>query len=57
MTGLFTSEYLIERGTEHPYLLGINRRFSPATHYGAVMNVDLCAALYGGAARRTVAHA
>src|SRR6185312_1616288 len=44
-TGLFTSEYLIERGTENPYLLEINRRFSPATHYGGVMNVDLCAAL------------
>lgn len=45
MTGLFTSDYLIERGTEHPYLLEINRRFSPATHHGGVMNVDLCAAL------------
>lgn len=46
MSGLFTSEYLIERGTERPYLLEINRRISPATHYGGVMNVDLCAALY-----------
>jgi predicted ATP-grasp superfamily ATP-dependent carboligase len=46
MTGLFTSEYLIERETRTPYLLEINRRISPGTHFGSMMNVDLCAALY-----------
>jgi D-alanine-D-alanine ligase-like ATP-grasp enzyme len=46
MTGLFTSEYLIERTTGRPYLIEINRRVSPATHFGSVMNVDLCAALH-----------
>lgn len=46
MTGLFTSEYMIERASGVPYLIEINRRISPATHYGSVMNVDLCAALH-----------
>ena len=45
MTGLFTSEYIVERASGTPYLIEINRRIGPATHYGAVMNVDLCAAL------------
>jgi predicted ATP-grasp superfamily ATP-dependent carboligase len=47
MTGLFSIEYLIERQTRAPYLLEINRRIGPGTHYGATMNVDLCAALHG----------
>jgi biotin carboxylase len=46
MSGLFTSEYVIERDSGLAYLIDINRRISPATHYGAVLNVDLCAALY-----------
>ena len=46
ITGLFTSEYVIDQATGLPYLLEINRRISPGTHYGAVMNVDLCAALH-----------
>lgn len=46
MTGLFTSEYMIERATGLAHLIEINRRISPGTHYGAVMDVDLCAALY-----------
>ena len=46
MTGLFTSEYIVEKATGLPYLIEINRRISPGTHYGAVMNVDLCAALH-----------
>jgi biotin carboxylase len=46
MTGLFTSEYVIERSTDRAYLLEIDRRISPATHFGATMNVDLCAAFY-----------
>jgi hypothetical protein len=46
MTGLFTSEYIIEKSTGLPYLLEINRRISPGTHFGAVMNVDLCTAFH-----------
>lgn len=46
MTGLFTSEYIIEKSTGTPYLIEINRRISPGTHFGAVMNVDLCAAFH-----------
>ena len=46
MTGLFTSEYIVEKSTGLPYLIEINRRISPGTHYGAVMNVDLCAAFH-----------
>jgi predicted ATP-grasp superfamily ATP-dependent carboligase len=46
MSGLFTSEYMIERASGLAYLIGINRRISPATHYGAALNVDLCTALY-----------
>ena len=46
MTGIFTSEYLIERATGRAYLLEINRRFSPRTHFGAMMNVDLFAAFH-----------
>jgi len=46
MTGLFTSEYIIETSTGLPYLIEINRRISPGTHFGAVMNVDLCAAFH-----------
>ena len=45
MNGLFTSEYVIERTTGQPYLIEIHRRISPSTHFGSVMNVDLCAAL------------
>jgi hypothetical protein len=46
MTGLFTSEYIIEKSTGLPYLIEINRRISPGTHFGSVMNVDLCAAFH-----------
>ena len=45
MTGLFTSEYIVERDTGTPYLIDIERRIGPATHYGSVMNVDLCSTL------------
>ena len=45
MSGLFGSEYLVEEGTGTQYLVEINRRITPATHYGAVLGVDLCAAL------------
>jgi predicted ATP-grasp superfamily ATP-dependent carboligase len=45
MSGLFGCEYLVEEGTGTQYLVEINRRITPATHYGAVLGVDLCAAL------------
>ena len=46
MTGLFACEYMLEKSTGLPYLLEISRRISPGTHFGGVMNVDLCAALH-----------
>ena len=46
MTGLFTTEYIVDRATGDPYLIEINRRISPATHFGSVINVDLCAAFH-----------
>ena len=45
ISGLFTSAFMIERDSGLAYLTEINRRIGPATHYGAVLNVDLCAAL------------
>ena len=45
MTGLFTSECVMERETGTPFLIDVERRIGPATHHGSVMNVDLCAAL------------
>ena len=46
ISGLFSSKYLIERDSGLAYLVEIDRRISPATHYGAVFGVDLCSALY-----------
>jgi predicted ATP-grasp superfamily ATP-dependent carboligase len=46
MTGLFASEFVIERSTDRAYLLDIDRRVGPAMHFGSTMNVDLCAALH-----------
>jgi predicted ATP-grasp superfamily ATP-dependent carboligase len=46
ISGFFASEYVIERATGRAYLLEIYRRIGPGTHYGSVMNVDLCAALH-----------
>lgn len=46
MTGLFMIEYIVEKATGLPYLLEINRRISPGTHYGGAVQVDLCAAFH-----------
>jgi predicted ATP-grasp superfamily ATP-dependent carboligase len=45
MSGLFTTECVIEHGTGTPFLIDVERRIGPATHHGTVINVDLCAAL------------
>ena len=45
MTGLFTSECIVERETGTPFLIDIERRTGAATHHGSVMSVDLCVAL------------
>jgi predicted ATP-grasp superfamily ATP-dependent carboligase len=47
ISGLFFAEFILDAVTGTPLLLEINRRISPATHRGALWNVDLCAALFG----------
>ena len=46
ISGLFFAEFIVDAATGRPCLLEINRRVSPATHRGALRNVDLCAALF-----------
>jgi hypothetical protein len=46
ITGFFTCNYVVEKATGRPHLIGINRRIGPGTHYGTVLDVDLCAALH-----------
>jgi predicted ATP-grasp superfamily ATP-dependent carboligase len=46
MSGHFVVEFRVDERTQDIHLIEINRRISPATHLGAVRNVDLCAALY-----------
>jgi hypothetical protein len=46
ITGLLGSEFIVEEATGDAYLLEINRRIGPATHRGALLGVDLCAALH-----------
>jgi len=46
VNGLVSVQYAIERATQSPFLLGIDRRIGSGTHCGALMNVDLCAALH-----------
>ena len=49
ISGIFFAEFIVDAaGT--PYLLEINRRVGPATHQGALRNVDLCAALFSALA-------
>lgn len=45
MSGLLNVEFMLERETRRPLLIEINRRIPPATHNGAKIGVDLCAAL------------
>ena len=46
MTGLFASEYIVERSSGKAYLLEVNRRMTPGMHVGSRIGVDLCVALY-----------
>lgn len=46
MSGFFGLEYIVDAGTGEAYLLEINRRATPATHLGGMIDIDLCAALY-----------
>ena len=46
MSGMFTIEFMIHEQTGEGYLLEINRRFPPGAHRGAILNVDLCAAMF-----------
>lgn len=47
ISGFFFAEFIVDPATGAPFLLEINRRVSPATHRGALYNVDPCAALFG----------
>ncbi|HEX4524018.1 MAG TPA: hypothetical protein VH704_10900 [Casimicrobiaceae bacterium] len=46
MTGLFATEYIVERTSGDAYLLEVNRRMTPGLHVGSRIGVDLCAALH-----------
>jgi biotin carboxylase len=45
MTGMFGIEFIADRDTGAAYLLEINRRITPGSPTGALVDVDLCAAL------------
>jgi len=46
MAGSFFVEFRTDERTQDVHLIEVNRRISPATHLGAMRNVDFCAALY-----------
>ncbi|MBK9605427.1 MAG: ATP-grasp domain-containing protein [Betaproteobacteria bacterium] len=46
MNAFFGVEFIAERQTGELYLLEINRRITPGTHVGTLVDVDLCAALH-----------
>jgi biotin carboxylase len=46
LNGFFGLEYIVDARTDEAYLLEINRRATPATPLGAMIGLDLCAALY-----------
>jgi hypothetical protein len=46
MHGLVGTQYIIDARTRVPYLIEVNRRMLPATHAGALVGVDLAAALF-----------
>jgi predicted ATP-grasp superfamily ATP-dependent carboligase len=46
ISGFFCIEYIVDAGTGEAYLLEINRRATPATHLGGMIDIDLCAALH-----------
>jgi predicted ATP-grasp superfamily ATP-dependent carboligase len=41
MTGLFATEYIVERRSGHAYLLEVNRRMTPGLHVGSRIGADL----------------
>lgn len=47
MKGLFALEYIAHEKTGEAYLIEISRRVTPGTYTGGLIDVDLCAALYG----------
>jgi hypothetical protein len=46
MHGLVGTQYIVDAQTRVPYLIEVNRRMLPATHAGALVGVDLAAALF-----------
>jgi predicted ATP-grasp superfamily ATP-dependent carboligase len=50
LTGFCAIEYLRHGATGDLFLLEINRRVTPGAHAGALVGVDLCAALHGAVA-------
>jgi predicted ATP-grasp superfamily ATP-dependent carboligase len=46
MNTFFGVEFIADRHSGQLYLLEINRRITPGTHVGALVDVDLCAALH-----------
>ena len=48
MSGLVNLEFMLERETRRPLLIEVSRRIPPATHCGAKIGIDLCAALLAG---------
>ena len=47
--GFVGTQYIIEAQSRRPYLIEINRRMLPATHGGALVGIDLAAALFAAA--------
>ncbi|HYH18861.1 MAG TPA: ATP-grasp domain-containing protein [Azospirillum sp.] len=52
LTGLVGFDFLVEEGTGRAFLLELNPRPPQSAHIGALVGVDLCAALAGAAAGR-----
>jgi len=46
MRGFFAAQFIVHAHTRELYLLEISRRITPGHHSGALVGVDLCAALY-----------
>jgi Carbamoyl-phosphate synthase L chain, ATP binding domain len=46
MHGLIGTQFIIDARTSVPYLIEVNRRMLPAAHAGALVGVDLAAALF-----------
>jgi predicted ATP-grasp superfamily ATP-dependent carboligase len=53
MHGLVGTQFIIDRDTRVPCLIEVNRRMLPATHAGALVGVDLAAALFAAVSGTT----